>query len=390
MVEALKSMNKKYLLIIASIFLLLFLIIIVVAITRSCSRPGSNYTKVENKMVDAARKYYKKNTDARPSEGESSSISVAALAEGKYMKPLSKYLKDSACTGDVKIYNNGGQYLIIPNLECTDYKTTHIVDKIKKDNLVEHSIPAKAEVNQDNNENNTDIVSENDYTSGLYDINGTYVFMGKNPNNYISIAGVKWRIIDIDENNIMRVLKINSENRSARWDSKYNIELKKSVGINDYKNSGILEKLNEEYGKFKDSNKVHLAPMDVCIAKRNNDSLGISKDVDCAEKLEKQYISLVNSGDYARASLDEHCTSITSGSCNNYNYLSYLLYQTWTTNAMSDNTYQAIAINGGVAKGFDAKESLKYHWVVALNGNELYTSGSGTEKDPYVLVKKSK
>lgn len=393
MVEALKSMNKKYLLIIASIFLVLFLIIVIVALTRACSKPGSNYTKAENKIVEAARKYYKKNSDAKPSEGESSSVSVATLVEGKYMKPLSKYLKDTTCTGDVKVYNNGGQYLVIPNLECSDYKTTHLIDKIKKDSLVNVPIPTKVEVSSEQNENNetnTENTSNNDYVSGLYDVNGTYIFMGKNPNNFLSIDGVKWRILDIDENNIIRVVKVDAENRSARWDTKYNIEVNKSVGINDYKNSAILEKITEEYKKFKDYNKLHLAPMNVCVGKRNNTLLGIGKDVDCSEILENQYIALISSGDYARASLDEHCTSVASGSCNNYNYLSYVINQAWTTNAVTDNSYKAIAMSGGVARSFDAKESLKYHWVVGINGNEIYTKGSGTEKDPYVISKKTK
>ena len=397
MKDALKSMNKKYLIVIASIFAILFLIILVVAVTRACSKPGSNYERVEKKLVDGAKKYFKDNPDAKPTEGNSVTVSATTLSEGKYMKALSAYLKDTSCVADVKVYNNGGQYLVVPNLECAEYKTTHLADKIKNDNLISTSQNSYEENEQNdpnaNSLNNNQVSNQqinednnsNDYISGLDDVNGVYIFKGKKPNNYLTFGGIKWRIIDIDENNIIRALKIDSEKRSQRWDTKYNVDVKDSKGINDYKNSTILETLNTEYGKFKDENKQHLAPMSVCIGKRNDKLLGTSRDIDCSSRLDNQYISLINSGDYARASLDEHCTSITSGSCVNYNYLSSILIQSWTTNTHLDNSYQAIAINSGLAHAFDAKEALKYNWVIAINGDEKFTKGDGTESNPYVV-----
>ena len=397
MKDALKSMNKKYLVIIASIFAVLFLIIIIVAITRSCSKPGRNYENAEKKLVDGAKKYFKANPDAKPAEGKSTTVTSSTLVDGNYMKTLSSYLKDTSCVGDVKVYNNGGQYLVVPNLECAEYKTTHLSDKIKKDSLISTSTNNTEVVEQTvdttNSLNNTNTnqasISEEsdgkDYISGLYDVNGVYIFKGKKPNNYLTFGGIKWRIIDIDENNIIRAVKTDSEKRSARWDTKYNVDVKDSKGINDYKNSSILELLNSEYEDFKDTNKLHLAPMNVCIGKRNDKLLGKGRDIDCSNRLENQYIALVNSGDVARASLDENCNSVTSGACVNYNYLSTLLIQSWTTNGHLDNSYQVIAINSGLAHAFDAKESLKYNWVIAINGDEIYTKGDGTEDNPYVI-----
>ncbi len=396
MKDALKSMNKKYLVIIASIFAVLLLIILIVAITRSCSKPGSNYERVEKKLTAGAKKYYKANPDAKPSVGSSTTVTSDTLVDGKYMKSLSSYLKDTSCIADVKVYNNGGQYLVVPNLECAEYKTTHLSDKIKKDSLI--STNANVEVVEQNTSNTnslnnnsvnqSQISEENDgrdYISGLYDVNGIFIFKGKKPNNYLTFGGLKWRILDIDENNIIRAVKVDPEKRSARWDTKYNVDVKDSKGINDYKNSSILELLNSEYEKFKDENKQHLAPMNVCIAKRNDKLLGKSRDIDCSNKLENQYISLVNSGDFSRASLDENCVSITSGACVNYNYLSTILIQSWTTNGHLDNSHQVIAINSGLAHAFEAKESLKYNWVIAINGDEKYIKGDGTEDNPYVV-----
>ena len=181
MKDALKSMNKKYLVIIASIFAVLFLIIIIVAITRSCSKPGSNYENAEKKLVDGAKKYFKANPDAKPAEGKSTTVTSSTLVDGNYMKTLSSYLKDTSCVGDVKVYNNGGQYLVVPNLECAEYKTTHLSDKIKKDSLISTSTNNTEVVEQTvdttNSLNNTNTnqasISEEsdgkDYISGLYE-----------------------------------------------------------------------------------------------------------------------------------------------------------------------------------------------------------------------------
>lgn len=384
MTEALKNMNKKYLIIIGSIFLVLFLIIIIVALSRACSKPGSDYSKVESKLVDASKKYLKKYPDAKPESGKSVTIKADTLSDEKFMKQLSSYLKDTSCEAEVRVYNNNGNYLLIPHVECAEYKTTHLVDKIKKDNL----ISTNTDVNDVNDNKNQKVnTSSKDYVSGLYDVNGVFVFKGKNPNNYIQVGSIKMRIIDIDEKGIIRALKTDSEKNSIRWDTKYNVDVKDNKGINDYKNSTINEQLVKDYSKFKTDNKLHLASIDVCIGKRNDKMLGLDRNIDCSETLPNQYISLVYAGDLARASLDENCNNIVNAACSNYNYLSNILIQTWTTNAYKDTTYEAIAINGRVAKKFETKDMLRYNWVIAINGDEKYLKGSGTEKDPYTVGK---
>ena len=55
MVDALKSMDKKYLMIIGGIFGILLLVIIVLASMKGCSGPSKNYQSAENKMVKAAK-----------------------------------------------------------------------------------------------------------------------------------------------------------------------------------------------------------------------------------------------------------------------------------------------------------------------------------------------
>ena len=404
------KLNKKFLIVVFGIIGVTILIIVFVAIFRACNRKTSNYSSIEKKLVSAAKKYYKANEEEIPGLSENSTITASELTEAGYIKGLSEYLTDDSCTGSVTIYNNGGQYLLIPNLKCDEYQTVHLSDKIIKDNLVSSSTSyedtgdglgetnteeeqineetdetEQAESNEENNSNVTNNEISRDYVSGLYEMDGLYVFRGKDTNNYISFGNTTWRILDIDGNGLIRVVKNESESRPLRWDTKYNVEISKNYGINDYKNSYILEELNKSYMKFQDSNKSHLMPFNVCVGRREESDVSLNRSSDCSTVLEDQYIGLVSSSDYARASLDENCNSITAGSCSNYNYLSKVLYQTWTSTAVTRSTYEAIYINSGIAASMETRTAANYNWVIALNGKELYTKGSGTLEDPYVI-----
>lgn len=363
-----KNINKKPLFLIGAIFGAIILIIIVVAVVRSCSKPGKNYEKVEKTMVEAARKYYRSHEDLIPAESQNIEISVSELVADGQMKELSEYLVDTSCSGKVKVFNNAGVYLITPDLVCAEYKTKHLSEKIIEDNLVE---------NQD--------IAAKEYTSGLYNDGSTYVFKGKKPNNYLLFGDIVWRIIDIDENGTIRAVKTDPEKRTVIWDNKFNNEIKKTYGINDYKNSYVLEFINAAYKGFKETSRQHIAPHDACIGSRKTNDITISRATDCAEKLENQYISLFSVSDFANASLDENCKSLVSGACINYNYISSFLSETWTTTPYGENTYDVVYLGGGMASHINARKKLQYHWVLAFNGFEKYVSGNGTKETPYVI-----
>lgn len=365
MTKALKSMDKKYLFIIGGIFGVIFLIIIIVAVARACTGPGSNYEKTENQMINAAAKYFTSEGQSLPKINESKEVSANELSGAGFMKDLTEYLVDVSCKGKVVVYNNGGQMLYVPNLECTEYKTKHLSDKIIEDNYIE--------------------TTEDPYKSGLYNMEGTYVFRGKKPNNYLTFGGLLWRIIDIEDDGTIRAIKAEVEKRTIVWDNKFNTEAGKSYGINDYKNSYLLEKMNNDYSGFKDENKKHMAAYNVCIGKRASQELAVDRNIDCLEVLEEQYIGVISSSDYGLSSLDENCSKVTAGACTNYNYLTSVTTDTWTTTAMKTNTYDVVYINGGVASSMNARKTSSYNWVIAFKGYEKYIAGDGTLENPYVV-----
>lgn len=364
MVEKLKQIDKKYLIIGGVIVGILVFVILLMIVLKALSGPGKNYTKLENKLVTAAQNYLKENEEFIPERGTSVVFDSETLIAAGNLKDLEKYIDDT-CTASVRVMNNGGQSLYLPDLQCTEYKTVHLKEKLIDDQLI--------------------VETDDPYAGGLYQVDKEYIFKGKHVNNYVSFGGLTWRIMKIDENGNLRLIKSNAEKAKKYWDNKYNISVKKNYGINDYKNSYIAEYLNDSYQKVNDNNKAHLIPHDVCVGKRSIKDKSISYGVDCAEKVEGQYISIINLLDYPMASLDENCKEIGSGACTNYNYLKSVISTSWTSIGVADDTYEAYYISDGYVSYLNSNKNNSYNWIVYLSGEELYRSGSGTEEDPYVI-----
>ena len=82
-------------------------------------------------------------------------------------------------------------------------------------------------------------------------------------------------------------MKTETENLQIRWDSKYNINTKTSAGINLYKDSYMLERLNRIYNesaKLK-KYKAFMVPTTVCVRSQKTKDRFMSED--CKETLNK-------------------------------------------------------------------------------------------------------
>ena len=370
MVNALKRMDKKFLIIAGIIVMLPIFIIVFLAIIQGCGNKKVSYEEYEKKMLSAGKKYIE-NTDKLPkNEAETYVVKLSTLISEGYIKTTEDLIEDSSCEGSVIVRRNGssieetnGGFLnYTVNLECDNHSTITLSKKIKEDLVTSGS--------------------------GLYQDGNLYVFKGDKPNNYINFLGYNYRIMSMDENGILRLIKIDAEATNRLWDNKYNIETSSFNGINIYKDSIMKEYLENYYKdvkKIKTKAKERIVAYDVCIGKRSALDYSISSDIDCAEKIEKQLVSLVNVSDYARASLDENCTNLRSRSCINYNYLSKILSSTWTLNASADNTYEVIYLSQGLMETQNANLYNEFNVVIHIDGNELYVEGKGSKDKPYIL-----
>lgn len=370
MIEALKKLDKKFLIMASFIIVLPIFIIIFLLIIRGCSNSVTTHESYEKKMIESAEKYIKDKDNIPLDEAQKVTVKLDDLVKSEYIKSPEKLLNDSSCSGEVNIRrngssidsNNGGYLNYTVNLECKDYKTVHLVDKLKE-----------RVVTQD---------------SGLYKVGDKYIFKGDKVKNYITFYGHEYRIMSIDKNDIIKLIKVEAEGVSRIWDDKFNVDVNYSYGKNIYKDSAILKYLINDYENPKKINKKakqHIVAYDTCIGKRSSNDNSISESLDCSETLPKQVVSLMNISDFAMASTDSDCNSITSRACRNYNYLSQVSFSTWTPNSLSDNSYEVFYLSDGVSGYQSANLYNEYSLIIYIDGNELYISGKGTVDDPYIL-----
>ena len=370
MVNALKRMDKKFLIFAGLIICLPLLLIVFLAIVQGCGDKKVSYETYETKMISALERYINDTDKVPTEEGKQKTVKLSTLVSKGYIKSTEKLLDDDSCDGSVSVrrngssleQNNGGFLNYTVELNCKNHKTVHLLDKVMENLVTEES--------------------------GLYKTDDGYVFKGNKVNNYINFYGNTYRIMSIDTNGILKLVKNEPESTNRIWDNKFNVETNRSSGKNIYKDSVILEFLLNDYFNAKKINsktKKQIVAYDVCVGKRNSNNYAIDKGIDCSEKLENQVISLLNVSDYANASLDADCTSLNSRSCNNYNYLYGSVSSTWTLNASLDNGYDVLYLADGIMFSQVANTYSEYNIVIYIDGNQLYTLGNGSSNNPYVI-----
>ena len=359
-----KKLDSKFLITCGVIISLPIIFIIIMMLIRGCSGPVRTYSKYEEMMVSKA-KSYAKNHKMLPKAYKSTILKLDNLIEGGLKSP-NKALKDDSCSGSVVIKNNyksgKNYYNYIPYLECDNYKTEYIKDYLIKDLVT--SGP------------------------GLYKNGDEYIFKGTKVNNYLSFYGTIYRIIKIDADGNLRLIKEKSQDVSNNWDNKYNIDKKGYTGVNNYSDSLIIERLLSDYKNKRvipNESKAKIVPHSVCVGKRDSNNLDINVTTECDEKLDNQILSLPSVVDYTLASYDTNCKSIGDPSCTNYNYFINFIGYSWTVDTVSNDNSLVYYIDSIGAELDEANKYKKYNIVLYINSEELYQSGKGTEQNPYII-----
>jgi len=355
--------NKIMSMLIGGVLAIILLIVIIFGVVACVNGGKIKIEQLETKMLEATVSYYSKNANELPSnEGEEISITLESLIEKEYLKPLEKLVgKDILCSGNVVVKKNGNYHAMYPMLSCGDkYATTKIYPILT-----------------------SNIVTEGE---GLYEYDTEYVYRGEYVNNYVNFGKELWRIVSINKDGNIRMIRTSSLNRSYAYDDRYNVEVDKSLGINIFETSRIKEILDGLYMTtskgFDETDLSHLVAHDVCIAPRNKNDIRIDKNIDCREVYSGQFISIPHVSEYYRPSIDENCTSINRGVCSNYNYFSKSYGASWSSNVSSDNSYTVFTLHYTTLQ---ARNKNGVNIIIELDNKEIYAGGTGTLSDPYTL-----
>ncbi len=349
------------------------LLLLILFISSLFVKKSYTYEQIENIIEKATISYFKDHSDLLPQvDGGVVEIGVENLvAEGK-MKSLSEYTKKGEiCSGRTLVEKTGSQYLYTPYLDCNDsFQTVELAGKILK---------------------NEPVITSG---YGLYNINNNYVFRGENVNNYVELEQGLWRIVKINSNNNIMLIKESGVGSPLAWDDRYNKDVNYASGINIYSASRIKEyidkmltnpvdTLNEIFLGKKDKEKI--ISYNMCVGKRDENATDNSGEIECSQTLESQKVGLLPAYDYINASVDNNCKKIGDISCQNYNYLKEN-YNWWLLTADSTTSYRAYNINtNGKIVLSNAIYYAYVRPVIYLNNKVLYKSGTGTKEDPYKL-----
>lgn len=348
-----KKMLKTFGIILGAIVV----IFIIVFIFMGLSGKKISNKQLVNTLENSAKKYLNTNKKMLPEEGKSVIVTSDTLIANGYMKSFDKLTKNTGCNGEVTVSNNGGEYLYIPSIKCSEYKTETIGEKIK-----------------------STVVTSGD---GLYKDGDTYYYRGEYVNNYIKIGDSVYRIVSIDKDGNIKVIDPTLTEKSYKWDNRYSTGMGANLGINDYSKSRIRELYSIKYSEYPLILKKYIIKSNWCIGKRSKDNFSIN-NVDCDEQIE-DYLGMITPNEYARVSMDVNCSDIRGGSCNNYNYIIDVLPSSvWTSISVEDNNYQAYAFSNGFSE-HDCNTSYRLAFLFNISGNNIFTKGNGSEESPYVV-----
>ena len=358
--------TKRMLIGMGVIVLIMILIILIASIIGKSKNSSLDYSGIENKIAEAAEKYYDKNKDLLPKDdGVELEISSDVLIQEGYLKELSSYQKnkDALCSAKVYVYKSGDFYGFTPYLDCgADYKTVLLYEKLESiDSLVE-------------------VVENGD---------SYRVYTGDYAENYVKIDDTLWRIIKVSSSNEITLTQAEFNKKtdiSVVWDNRFNSEKGSSFGIGNYEVSIIRNSLKEFYNSdaIPAKLKAKIIPQSFCIGGRSATDISKDASTECKKSLEGDYISLITSYDFMNASADSNCKTITDRSCSNYNYLGSFGKTFWLLNVDSETTYQGYRVSGYAAKT-KLSTTGAARVMLTINKNAIYVTGEGTQDNPYEI-----
>ena len=394
-------MNKKY-----STYLKIFVTVVIVALLAwfLVLKPMFVFKDYEEQFETAARKYFELNSTELPTGTRIGTVSMQTLYHKAYLKEdfyipytsepcdiKESWVKVKKVNGEYKYYtylkcgalessvdNDGPEITLKGSDEITlnlgdEYEelgVKSVVDKSDgkldvsdvtiKSNEVDTSKVGTYEVTYtayDSLKNKTVVTRKVEVVSKikntvekLTDNKGYYV--GQNPDNYVTLSGMMFRIIGVDGDNVKLVAAEDIANVNY-------------VGIDSWLEY-YLEHFNEEGKKLLVKNKY-------CNMTVTDDTINTT---DCTSTTAEQYA-------YIPSVTDINKTVDETGS------FMYPQTLSWTANAKDgDNAYATRNIMFGTTthSNYYADEKINNYGVrpiITIKGDALITSGTGTLNNPY-------
>ena len=225
-----------------------------------------------------------------------------------------------------------------------------------------------------------------DGSDGLYADeyeSGRYIYKGANPNNYITFNNETWRILSIDGDGRIKIVRDELLSNRA-FDSTNSNNWDRPSDIKTYLNGEYLESITV--------NKEKIVPSTWSIGKvtRGNDDLAGQIANENGTQSQSANVGLITASEYLRANTNkEECGNL---SLNNSNYstcktTNWLSKETsyWTISPYSSNSSYVFRVYGDGNVNHGAANFTKAVLPAITLSSDISLSGSGTAGDPYKI-----
>ena len=228
---------------------------------------------------------------------------------------------------------------------------------------------------------------EVDIVSGGYGLyadeyeSGRYIYKGANPNNYITFNNETWRILSIEGDGRIKIVR-NELLPSSQWDSIDSNQWDRPSEIKTYLNGEYLESITV--------NKEKIVPSTWSIGKvtSGNDDLAGQIASENETQSQEASVGLITASEYLRANTNtELCGNFSLiisnySTCKTTNWLSKgTMYWTISPDSGDSNYVFRVDTNGSVSDG-RAYNSRPVLPAITLS-SDISLSGSGEAGDPY-------
>lgn len=360
-------------------FLVFTLILLIVGIivypiykTSKKTEEKENFEYDINSIITTAKEYYSNNTNF------ASEYVVFTIKDGKIIEDGFNYQGSLPDLGSILINKAGEVQIVASN------KNWCATKRYTEDTLNVEEYSNSCEVIQSVRLGNI-VVALSTNKDGLYQDGKQYYYRGENPDNYIELEGILFRIISLDENKNLKVISNESLynltwNTKSLTDNKYNIFVEDNLAyyLNYYETS------NEKFDNLRRfSNLLEYNWPNEKILYADNKLYSELEQKEFVNSI-TAVVGLPSALDYINASLDSNCIldSLRNNACGADNYLN--ISENYFTMSSSGDSIWAVSDDG---KLYETSLNMKLgvRPVIVLSNN-IKLSGKGTKESPYKIL----
>ena len=213
-----------------------------------------------------------------------------------------------------------------------------------------------------------------------------YFFTGATPNNYITFNNETWRIVSVECDGTIKIMR-NETTGNLKWDSSNSNNWARPATLNTYLNETYLtSNLNNTAQSQIVAKDFSIGP----VTYDNNDLADQINDENSSKWNGK--VALVTVSEYIRSNSNKSScgtfslNSDNSSTCNNTNWMYYSKDYWWTLSPHSGTSYPAFTVSyGGFVYSRSVSSSYGFRPAVYLSSDIQITGGNGSSSNPYIL-----